>query len=258
MHGTMSDFRVFSRFFPHGVRSDRCVRRFFLHGIASDFRIYLHGIRSDFLRHLHALGSDLGLTRDLSERPFVRFRAFRLGGGRRADRRGLVRIPVQLLRVHVRARAAAHRALRREAIRRFLAPFSRAGRPAGQRAYRLGGLRRLRVGHERHHLIGAVDLARAQQRRTGALQLTAGGIEHRAVAVRAAHEPFQLADGERLDRHRPQRTGLDRPACAGVVRPRRENVPKRHHSPTPMASRLLSSLGRKVNGRLWPLTSPIL
>ena len=48
MHGTMSDFRIFSRFFPHGVRSERCVRRFFLHGIASDFRIYLHDGRSDF------------------------------------------------------------------------------------------------------------------------------------------------------------------------------------------------------------------
>ena len=48
MHGTMSDFRFFSRFFPHGVRSERCVRRFFLHGFASDFRIYLHDGRSDF------------------------------------------------------------------------------------------------------------------------------------------------------------------------------------------------------------------
>ena len=170
-------------------------------------------------------------------------------------RRGFTGCPVRCLggsaRVcgFARARAVASRVPRGE-----VRPLRRAAvhaRPAGQRAHRLGGLRRLRVGHERHHLIGAVDLARAQQRRTGALQLTAGGIEHRAVAVRAAHEPFQLADGERLDRH-------DRPACAGVVRPRRENVPKRHHSLTPMASRLLSSLGRKVNGRLWPLTSPIL
>ena len=175
-------------------------------------------------------------------------------------RRGFTGCPVRCLRGSARVRGFA----RARAVcipRGEVRPLRRAAvhaRPAGQRAHRLGGLRRLRVGHERHHLIGAVDLARAQQRRTGALQLTAGGIEHRAVAVRAAHEPFQLADGERLDRHRPQRTGLDRPACAGVVRPRRENVPKRHHSPTPMASRLLSSLGRKVNGRLWPLTSPIL
>ena len=177
-------------------------------------------------------------------------------------RHGFTGCPVRCLggsarvRGFARARAVSICVLRRQDLRHFAVRLCL--RPAGQRAHRLGGLRRLRVGHERHHLIGAVDLARAQQRRTGALQLTAGGIEHRAVAVRAAHEPFQLADGERLDRHRPQRTGLDRPACAGVVRPRRENVPKRHHSPTPMASRLLSSLGRKVNGRLWPLTSPIL
>ena len=57
----------------------------------------------------------------------------------------------------------------------------------------------------------------------------------------------------RLSRPMPRR----RRPCPRL-RPRRENVPKRHHSPTPMASRLLSSLGRKVNGRLWPLTSPIL